>query len=89
MLYVYAFFWVITRRLNFICYIKFRRRGITQKKSTQHSEQVFHFFYFYFIVNFLYILITHVHLYGYEIFFKTPVTKYFGGGEGLRIRGFV
>jgi hypothetical protein len=33
---LYVFFWVIPRRLNFICWrrhIKFRRRGITQKKT--------------------------------------------------------
>jgi hypothetical protein len=53
---LYAFFWAIHRRLNFICrrfetlcfrrsvpkrrYIKFRRRGNTQKKSTQQSFYV-------------------------------------------------
>jgi hypothetical protein len=30
---LYALFWVIPRRLNFICHIKFRRPEITQKKA--------------------------------------------------------
>ena len=31
---LYAFFWVIPRRLDFICrHMKFRRRGITQNKA--------------------------------------------------------
>jgi hypothetical protein len=47
---LYVFFWVIPRRMNFvyICHMKFRRRGITQKKANtiQNTAKVWNQEYF-------------------------------------------